>query len=88
VVCFTLGRSLDPFRVIISCCTSNSELCRSGGIKFVSRFELLTAELLRITIWCDGFALQIGIPTFGRKLGPPSWSIVGIILAGENGTED
>jgi hypothetical protein len=41
VVCFTLQRSLCAFRVIISCCTSNSELYRSGGIKFSLRFELV-----------------------------------------------
>jgi len=45
VVCFTLRRSLCLFRAIISCCTSNSELYRSGGSKFILRFELLTSEL-------------------------------------------
>jgi hypothetical protein len=69
VVCFTLRRSLCLFRVIISCCTSNSELYRSGGIKLISRSELLISELLRISMCWDGFALQIGIAAFGRTLG-------------------
>lgn len=88
VVCFTLRRSLCLFLVIISGCTSNSELYRSGGIKFILGFALLTSELLRVSICRDGFALQIDIPSFGSILGPPSWSIGGIILAGENRTED
>jgi hypothetical protein len=52
------------------------------------RFELLTAELLRISICWDGFAMQIGILAFGRTVEPPPWSVGGIILAGENRTED